>query len=89
MTTNPLSTLAGAELAALLAPVNDSLTKLETTPTTINVAAQIASLQVNLLAAAPVLEQIGIAGLASYLKAQLAAFEASVNASITPAAPAA
>lgn len=86
-----MSDIAKLETAAaqvLLAPLNSALASIASNPTTLNVVAQFAAIQGQLIAAAPALETIGIKGVAELLQGKLAGWEASLAPAVpeTPAA---
>jgi hypothetical protein len=79
-TPNPLTTLAAAELTALLAPIHTALNNIKANPTPINLVAQFVAIQGNIIGALPVLESVGIGGLAGALDTYLTEAEAKVIA---------
>lgn len=81
-----LTSLEAAVAQVLLAPLNTALTSIQANPTTLNVVGQVAALQGNLIAAAPALETLGIKDAAALIQAKLAAWEASLIPTATPAA---
>lgn len=92
MSTNPLSAIALAELAAALAPIQAALTNIANGDGSVeSVNAQVIILQGEMLALLPTLQKVGIPAVAGYLNAQVAAWLASLAtpASAPEPAPAA
>jgi hypothetical protein len=76
-------------VAAALAPVNTLLTSVQQNADPVNVVAQVAAFQVNLLAAVPNLEQATVKDVASIVQQEVNALAASLSQSApAPAKPA-
>jgi hypothetical protein len=73
-------------LAAALGPVNALLTSVQQNPDPVNLAAQAAAFQVNLLAAVPNLEQATVKDVAAIVQQQVNALAASLAAAKPAAA---
>ena len=81
-----LSVVKNNTLAAALAPLNTLLTNVQQNADPVNLAAQAAAFQVNLLAAVPNLEQATVKDVAAIVQAEVNALAATLTQ--TPPVPA-
>lgn len=75
-----IKAVEAAVLQLITTPINTALTSLQANPTVVNAATQFAALQVELLAALPALEQLGIKDGAAIVQEKLNGYVASLTA---------
>jgi hypothetical protein len=80
-----LTVVKNNALAAALAPLNTLLTNVQQNADPVNLAAQAAAFQVNLLAAVPNLEQATVKDVAAIVQAEVNALAASLTQTPAPA----